>query len=76
MKIENELFQQALRSVSVINTKKVGPDDTVKLMKLEASKKLFRMTASEDGQYEFTEIECDGEFKPICVPAHSLSNIG
>ena len=74
MTLTKSLFDSALRSVSSIARGR-ATEDSVKLLKLEASHKTFRMSANDTGQYAVAEIECDGELSPICVAAHSLQNI-
>lgn len=74
MKIENELFQSALQTIGAI-AKSKGHADAPSLVRLEADKGVFRMTANEGGEYAMTEMKCEGELKPVCVASQNLQTI-
>lgn len=73
MKLENESFHPALQRIAAIANR--GHAYSPSLILLEAASGLFRMAASDGGEYAIAEIECEGDLNPVCVPSQSLQNI-
>lgn len=74
MKLTTELLNVALRPVSDILRGK-STTGAPQYLKMEANKNRLHLSANDGQQSAETEVECEGDLKPMCIPFASLQNI-
>lgn len=74
MKITRELLTTALQPAADILRVKIS-SDSPRYLKVEAVKNKLTLSANDGGQSAVSEVECEGELKPLCLPFHNLQNL-
>lgn len=74
MKIPREQLAIALKPAADILRAK-PTQDAPKYLKIEATKNKLTLSANDSNQSAVTEVECEGDLKPLCVPFNNLQNL-
>lgn len=74
MKISNEDFATVLAPAAAI-LKGKATQEAPRYLRIEATKGRLKLSAHFDNQSSITEVDCDGDLKPLCVQFHLLQNI-
>jgi hypothetical protein len=74
MKLTKELLAQALKPAADILRAKAS-SDVPRYLKLEAANGRFKISANDQNQSSVTEVDCEGDLKPVCVTLGSIQTI-
>lgn len=74
MKIPRDLLATALKPASDILRAK-PTQDAPRYLKVEAAKGKLKLSANDSNQSAITEVDCEGDLKPLCVPFVNLQNL-
>jgi hypothetical protein len=74
MKIPRDQLAIALKPASDILRAK-PTQDSPRYLKVEAAKGKLKLSANDSNQSAVTEVDCEGELDPLCVPFANLQNL-
>lgn len=74
MQITTEALTNAMRPAADILRGK-PTTDTPRYLKIESAKNRLTLSANDSNQSSVTEVPCEGDLKPMCIPFFNLQNI-